>query len=41
VLTVGQVFDLAEAIDLRYKALVLLAVLGTMRWARSAAETSG
>lgn len=32
VLTVGQVFDLAEAIDPRYKALVLLAVFGSMRW---------
>lgn len=32
VLSVQQVFDLAEAIDSRYRALVLLAVFGSMRW---------
>jgi integrase len=37
VLTVEQVFALAEAIDPRYKALVLLAVFGSMRWGELAA----
>jgi integrase len=37
VLTVEQVFALAEAIDPRYKALVLLAVFGSMRWGEPAA----
>jgi integrase len=37
VLTVQQVFDLAETIDPRYKALVLLAVFGSMRWGELAA----
>jgi integrase len=37
VLTVHQVFALAEVIDLRYKALVLVAVFGSMRWGELAA----
>jgi integrase len=32
VLTARQVFDLAAAIDPRYRALVLLAVFGSLRW---------
>jgi integrase len=32
VLSIRQVSDLAEAIDPRYQALVLLAVFGSMRW---------
>lgn len=37
VLRIRQVSDLAEAIDPRYKALVLLAVFGSMRWGELAA----
>jgi integrase len=37
VLSIRQVSDLAEAIDPRYKALVLLAVFGSMRWGELAA----
>lgn len=33
VLTIRQVFDLADAIGSRYRALVLLAVFGSLRWA--------
>jgi integrase len=33
VLTVAQVFDLAEAISGRYRALVLLGSFGSLRWA--------
>ena len=36
-LTTRQVFDLADAIDSRYKALVLLAVFGSLRWGELAA----
>ena len=37
VLSISQVYDLAEAIDPRYQALVLLAVFGSMRWGELAA----
>lgn len=37
VLTVPQVFALADAIDQRYRALVLLAVFGSLRWGELAA----
>jgi integrase len=37
VLSSAQVFDLAAAIDPRYKALVLLAVFGSLRWSELAA----
>jgi integrase len=37
VLSIRQVSDLAEAIDPRYQALVLLAVFGSMRWGELAA----
>ena len=37
VLTVQQVFALAEVIDPRYRALVLLAVFGSLRWGELAA----
>jgi integrase len=37
VLTVRQVFELAGAIDQRYRALVLLAVFGSLRWGELAA----
>jgi integrase len=37
VLTLRQVLALAEAIDARYRALVLLAVFATLRWAELAA----
>jgi integrase len=37
VLTVHQVFTLAEAIDRRYRALVLLAVFASLRWGELAA----
>ncbi len=36
VLTVRPVFDLADAIDERYRALVLLAVLCSLRWGEAA-----
>ena len=36
VLTLRQVLALAEAIDARYRALVLLAVFGSLRWAELA-----
>ena len=36
-LTVPQVFALADAIDQRYRALVLLAVFGSLRWGELAA----
>ena len=32
VLTVGQIGQLAEAIHPRYRALILLAVFGSLRW---------
>ena len=37
VLTVAQVYALAEAIDRRYRALVLLAAFGSLRWGELAA----
>jgi integrase len=37
VLTVPEVFDLAEAIEPRFRALVLLAVFGNLRWGELAA----
>ncbi len=37
VLTIRQVFDLADAIDQRYRALILLAVFGSLRWGELAA----
>jgi len=37
VLTIAQVFALADAIDQRYRALVLLASLGSLRWGELAA----
>ena len=37
VLTVRQVFALADAIDPRYRALILLAVFGSLRWGELAA----
>jgi integrase len=37
VLTVRQVFDLAEAVGVRYRALILLAVFGGLRWGELAA----
>jgi integrase len=37
VLTVRQVFELADAIDPRYRPLVLLAVFGSLRWGELAA----
>ena len=37
VLTIRQVFDLADAIDRRYRALILLAVFGSLRWGELAA----
>jgi integrase len=37
VLSIRQVSDLAEAIDPRYQALVLLAVFGSVRWGELAA----
>ena len=37
VLTIGQVYALAEATGPRYRALVLLAVLGSLRWGELAA----
>lgn len=37
VLTIPQVFALADAIDPRYRALVLLAVFGSLRWGELAA----
>jgi integrase len=37
VLTVAQVFDLAEAISGRYRALVLLGSFGSLRWGELAA----
>ncbi len=37
VLSMPQVFDLAEAIEPRYRALVLLAVFASMRWGELAA----
>jgi integrase len=37
VLTIRQVFDLADAIDPRYRALVLLAVFCSLRWGELAA----
>lgn len=37
VLTLGQVFALADAIDPRYRALVLLAVFASLRWGEVAA----
>jgi hypothetical protein len=33
VLSAWQIIDLADAIDPRYRALVLLAVFGSLRWA--------
>jgi len=36
-LTVRQVFDLADAIDPRYRALILLAVFASLRWGELAA----
>jgi integrase len=41
VLTVEQVGRLAEAIDSRYQALVLLATFGSLRWGELAALTRG
>jgi len=43
VLTVRQVFALADAIEPRYRVLILLAVFASLRWAnwlRRAARTS-
>lgn len=37
VLTVRQVFDLADVIDRRYRLLILLAVFGSLRWGELAA----
>jgi integrase len=37
VLTVAQVFDLAESIEPRFRALILLAVFANMRWGELAA----
>jgi integrase len=37
VLSVTQVYALAEAIDRRYRALVLLAAFGSLRWGELAA----
>ena len=37
VLTLRQVLALAEAVDARYRALILLAVFGSLRWAELAA----
>ena len=37
VLTIRQVFDLADAIDRRYRTLILLAVFGSLRWGELAA----
>jgi integrase len=37
VLTIRQVFALADAIDPRYRALILLAVFGSLRWGELAA----
>jgi integrase len=37
VLTIRQVFDLADAIAPRYRALILLAVFGSLRWGELAA----
>jgi integrase len=37
VLTLRQVLALADAIDARYRALILLAVFGSLRWAELAA----
>ena len=34
VLTIRQVFALADAIEPRYRLLILLAVFGSLRWAR-------
>ncbi|HLI35781.1 MAG TPA: hypothetical protein VKV80_00345 [Streptosporangiaceae bacterium] len=36
-LTIRQVFDLAAAADQRYRALILLAVFGSLRWGELAA----
>jgi integrase len=41
VLTLRQAFALAEAIDARYRALILLAVFGSLRWAELAALRRG
>src|SRR5262249_39122974 len=37
VLTIRQVFALADAIEARYRALILLAVFGSLRWGELAA----
>src|SRR5215467_6509182 len=37
VLTIRQVFDLADAIESRYRVLILLAVFGSLRWGELAA----
>jgi integrase len=37
VLTIRQAFGLADAIDQRYRALILLAVFGSLRWGELAA----
>jgi integrase len=37
ILTIRQVFDLADSIEPRYRALVLLAVLASLRWGELAA----
>jgi integrase len=41
VLTTQQVFALADAIDPRYRALILLAVFGSLRWGELAALRRG
>jgi integrase len=39
VLTVRQVYDLADAVDPRYRVLILLATFASLRWAELAALT--
>jgi len=39
VLTVAQVYALADAVGLRYRALILLAAFTSLRWAELAALT--
>jgi integrase len=41
VLTIAQVYDLAAAIDPRYRALVLLGTFGSLRWGELAALRRG
>lgn len=39
VLTIAQVYALAEAIGQRYRAMILLAVFASLRWGELAADT--